>query len=79
MHRDLKPENILLKDMSDNFDLKLADFGLAATTLQEPQIKRCGTPGYVAPEILDDLKYDQKVDVFSAGVILHTLYGPLLI
>jgi len=54
MHRDLKPENIILKDKSDNFDLKLADFGLATTTLVEPTIKRCGTPGYVAPEILED-------------------------
>lgn len=58
MHRDLKPENIILKDRSDNFDLKLADFGLATTTLVEPTIKRCGTPGYVAPEILEDQKYD---------------------
>lgn len=54
MHRDLKPENIILKDNSDDFDIKLADFGLAATISSELSIRRCGTPGYVAPEILDD-------------------------
>lgn len=54
MHRDIKPENILLKDKSDSFELKIADFGLASYTESELLIRRCGTPGYVAPEILDD-------------------------
>lgn len=54
MHRDIKPENILLKDKSDNFDLKIADFGLASYTETDLLITRCGTPGYVAPEILAD-------------------------
>lgn len=74
MHRDIKPENILLKDKSDNFDLKIADFGLASYTEADLLIRRCGTPGYVAPEILEDQKYDEKVDVFSAGIILYILY-----
>lgn len=52
MHRDIKPENILLNNKSENFDLKIADFGLASYTESELFIKRCGTPGYVAPEIL---------------------------
>ena len=73
MHRDLKPENIVLKDKSDTFDLKLADFGLASTLTSDFAFTRCGTPGYVAPEILDDLKYDEKVDIFGAGVILYIL------
>ncbi|CAD8133301.1 unnamed protein product [Paramecium octaurelia] len=73
MHRDIKPENILLNDKSDNFELKIADFGLASYTESELQIKRCGTPGYVAPEILQDQKYNEKVDVFSAGIILYIL------
>ncbi|CAD8135671.1 unnamed protein product [Paramecium pentaurelia] len=73
MHRDIKLENILLKDKSENFDLKIADFGLASYTESELLIKRCGTPGYVAPEILDDQKYNEKVDVFSAGIILYIL------
>ncbi|CAD8043014.1 unnamed protein product [Paramecium primaurelia] len=73
MHRDIKLENILLKDKSENFDLKIADFGLASYTESELIIKRCGTPGYVAPEILNDQKYNEKVDVFSAGIILYIL------
>ncbi|CAD8151535.1 unnamed protein product [Paramecium octaurelia] len=73
MHRDIKPENILLKDKSENFDLKIADFGLASYTEADLLITRCGTPGYVAPEILEDKKYNEKVDVFSAGIILYIL------
>ena len=37
-------------------------------------IYRCGTPGYVAPEILADEPYDTQVDVFSAGIIMYMLY-----
>lgn len=74
MHRDIKPENLILKDMDNNYDVKIADFGLATVVTQgEYLFRRCGTPGYVAPEILADERYDQKVDVFSAGVILYIL------
>jgi len=40
---------------------------------QNKIFSRCGTPGYIAPEILNDEPYDCKVDVFSAGVILYNL------
>ena len=75
MHRDIKPENLILVDNANEEELqiKLADFGLAAFTSDELLFKRCGTPGYVAPEILDDKKYNEKVDVFSAGIILYIL------
>ena len=74
MHRDIKPENLLLEDPQNIFNVKIADFGLGAAVNQgELLFKRCGTPGYVAPEILVDAVYDQKVDVFSAGVILYIL------
>ncbi|CAK86147.1 unnamed protein product (macronuclear) [Paramecium tetraurelia] len=73
MHRDIKPENILLKDKSENFEIKIADFGLASYTEADLIIARCGTPGYVAPEIFEDKKYNEKVDVFSAGIILYIL------
>lgn len=74
MHRDIKPENLILKDMDNNYDVKIADFGLATIVQQNEYLfRRCGTPGYVAPEILADERYDQKVDVFSAGVILYIL------
>jgi len=58
MHRDIKPENLILTDYSDSFEIKLADFGLANYINCEPVFKRCGTPGYVAPEILSDLPYN---------------------
>lgn len=74
MHRDIKPENLILKDENERLVLKLADFGLAEFANKGELIfKRCGTPGYVAPEILNDLKYDTMVDAFSAGVIFYIL------
>ena len=55
MHRDLKPENLLLKEKDNFSDIVIADFGLA-TYVEEDQndivFKRCGTPGFVAPEVL---------------------------
>jgi len=53
--------------------LKIVDFGLSASTKKGPLNMRCGSPGYVAPEILNDLGYDCKADIFSAGIILYIL------
>ena len=55
--------------------IKVADFGLCTYVSPEfnYEFKRCGTPGFVAPEVLLDLKYDERADMFSAGVIFYML------
>jgi serine/threonine protein kinase len=60
VHRDLKPENLLLARKGDDHSLIIADFGLAAYLTDEESVLflRCGSPGYVAPELLDDRGYD---------------------
>lgn len=81
MHRDLKPENMILKDKEklEFSQLKLVDFGLATfVNVDEYLFKRCGTPGYVAPEIINapsdqNVHYTPKCDVFSAGIIFYIL------
>lgn len=76
IHRDLKPENILFHDST--YEVVICDFGLA-TFAHEPEYiyVRCGTPGYVAPEIVNikDMKTHSEPisDVFSAGLIFHIL------
>ena len=75
VHRDLKPENLILASKGDDIDVRIADFGLA-TRLSTPDEKlylRCGSPGYVAPELLRDKGYNCSYDIFSAGVILYVL------
>ncbi len=53
MHRDLKPQNLLLRCKSNIYDIVVADLGLG-TYVQDKDVifKRCGTPGYIAPEVL---------------------------
>lgn len=75
-HRDLKPENLLLVSQSDDNKVKIADFGFAKRVLKPNSLStQCGTPGYVAPEILQALPYDTKADMWSVGVILYILLG----
>lgn len=72
VHRDLKPENLIFRDENLN-SLVIIDFGLSTTCKDEPLTTRCGSPGYVAPEILNNLGYGCKADIFSLGVILYIL------
>jgi len=73
VHRDIKPENILLCDK--NLTVKLADFGLAKIIGEDSfTTSLCGTPSYVAPEILENQKnrkYSKAVDIWSLGVVLY--------
>jgi len=77
VHRDLKPENLLLKDDGDISEVKLADFGLSKIVSEGVQKQlmqtACGTPGYVAPEVLTADGYDKEVDLWSIGVITYIL------
>ena len=73
-HRDLKPENLLLTSDTET-TVKLADFGFARRVKQMNGLRTlCGTPGYLAPEILERFPaYDVKCDLWSVGVILYLL------
>jgi len=71
-HRDIKAENILMC-ASNNYEIKLIDFGLVCRSIHKGNTERCGSPGYIAPEVLKGLKYGPKVDVFSTGILLYIL------
>ncbi|TNV86128.1 hypothetical protein FGO68_gene14551 [Halteria grandinella] len=73
IHRDIKPDNILLMER-ENLKICITDLGLAcrADDVKETNLK-CGTPGYVGPEILKGLPFTQKTDIFSVGSFMYNL------
>ncbi|CAK94348.1 unnamed protein product (macronuclear) [Paramecium tetraurelia] len=78
MHRDIKLENILFKQQNALDTVCLADFGLATYVHEKVYLyTRCGTPGYVAPEVINitDLstKYDKVCDIYSLGLVFHLI------
>jgi serine/threonine protein kinase len=77
IHRDLKSRNILT---DNNWHTKIADFDLSRireTTIykNDPSSSLIGTPSWMAPELIQGLKYDEKVDVYSFGVVLFELFS----
>ena len=86
IHRDLKPQNILIN--LTNLKPFIIDFGLSLyldDTVTPKSYKRCGTMGYMAPEVIENTgehkkAYGPKCDLFSFGIIAHMLlvgYNPL--
>ena len=74
IHRDLKPQNLLLSSHAPDAVLKIADFGFARYMLQQDMAETlCGSPLYMAPEILRFQKYDAKADLWSVGAIVYEL------
>ena len=74
IHRDLKLSNVLL---SDKMEVKLCDFGLAIENRGENNKTICGTPNYIAPEILNNrnsFNYSFETDIWSFGIILYSLF-----
>ena len=75
LHRDIKLDNILLNGEGD---IKICDFGVSKMINPgERMMEQCGTPAYIAPEILKNKGYEGfGVDIWSAGVVLHAMiYG----
>jgi serine/threonine protein kinase len=82
VHRDIKLDNILINKIEEGeYKVKIADFGMASFIKRSNNGQRddgqlymkCGTPGYVAPEILRGEGYNSKCDIFSMGSLFFNL------
>jgi len=73
VHRDVKPENMMMTSDRNDAQLKLGDWGIAVAKRLIPLDQFCGTPQYMAPEIIESEGYAQKVDVWAMGVVLYFL------
>ncbi|XP_048223951.1 calcium/calmodulin-dependent protein kinase type 1D isoform X6 [Perognathus longimembris pacificus] len=74
VHRDLKPENLLYYSQDEESKIMISDFGLSKMEGKgDVMSTACGTPGYVAPEVLAQKPYSKAVDCWSIGVIAYIL------
>ncbi|XP_048519781.1 calcium/calmodulin-dependent protein kinase type 1 isoform X2 [Dendroctonus ponderosae] len=73
VHRDLKPENLLYYSPDKESKIMISDFGLSKMEDGGIMATACGTPGYVAPEVLAQKPYGKAIDVWSIGVISYIL------
>nr|XP_060511116.1 calcium/calmodulin-dependent protein kinase type 1B [Panthera onca] len=73
VHRDLKPENLLYATPFEDSKIMVSDFGLSKIQTGNVLGTACGTPGYVAPELLEQKPYGKAVDVWALGVISYIL------
>uniref|UniRef100_A0A8D0BGK9 Calcium/calmodulin-dependent protein kinase type 1G n=1 Tax=Salvator merianae TaxID=96440 RepID=A0A8D0BGK9_SALMN len=73
VHRDLKPENLLYLTPEEDSKIMITDFGLSKMEQNGIMSTACGTPGYVAPEVLEQKPYSKAVDCWSIGVITYIL------
>jgi len=71
MHRDLKSLNLLV---DQNWGVKVSDFGLTKSKMHTYTMTQCGTPQWMAPEVLRNEQYNETADIYSYGVILWELY-----
>ena len=75
IHRDIKLENILINRIEEgNYKVKIADFGIVVLAPTQGCLKeKCGSPNYLAPEMLRNQGYDSKCDIFSLGSVFFNL------
>jgi len=74
IHRDLKPENLLYEANDMHSIIKISDFGLARFVQKDDlATTACGTPSYVAPEVVKGHPYGKEIDYWSIGIILYIM------
>lgn len=72
VHRDIKLENFLIYNHDSNLKVKLIDFGFASKTIDFLKDK-IGSLSYLAPEIFTEERYNNKVDIWAAGITLYNM------
>lgn len=73
VHRDIKLQNVLLVSKNSHTRVKIGDFSLAEYFNEKEMTIKCGTPGFMAPEIFSQNSYNEKIDIFSTGIVLYIL------